>query len=136
MGDKMRGRAGRRRHHEEREEARPPESARHWRAERDEPQQVEDQMIEIGVDQRIGDEGPDPGAPPARQQSGREARIITRGQEGEQQQDLGRLLLRQREHEYRVDQTEHGDQDQHDDRYVEDGLAGGFHGTFQASGMK
>ena len=62
MGDEMRQRAGRRRHRHEQEEPDRAEAARQRAAERQQPQHVEADMAEIGVQQRIGDEGPDLGA--------------------------------------------------------------------------
>ena len=62
MGDEMRERAGRRRHRHEQEKPERAEPARQRAAERQQPQHVEADMAEIGVQQRIGDEGPDLGA--------------------------------------------------------------------------
>ena len=65
--------AGRGRHREKSEKAPGAEAARHRRAEREQPDRIEAEMHEIGVDQRVGDEGPDVGrksrpasAPPIR----------------------------------------------------------------------
>ncbi len=65
MGEQMRQRAGRGRHRHEDEEPDRAEPARQRAAERQQPQHVESDMAEIGVQQRIGDEGPDLGACPA-----------------------------------------------------------------------
>ena len=62
MGDEMGERAGRGRHRHEQIEAQRPEAPRQRAAERQQPQHVEADMAEIGVQQRIGDEGPDLGA--------------------------------------------------------------------------
>jgi hypothetical protein len=77
-------------------------------------------MAEVGVDERVSDECPDVGGPTAgprdvRQHTG----VVTRGNEREQQQKLGRLLRRQHEHEDRLDDPEHDEQRDHDRGHVE-----------------
>ena len=77
-------------------------------------------MAEIGVDQRIGDERPDVGRPAARPAHvGHHARIVARGDEGKEQQELVGLLRRQHEREQEVNAHEHDDQRHHDRWYVE-----------------
>ena len=62
MGDQMRQRARRRRDRHEHEEPNRAKAPRQRAAERQQPQHVEADMAEIGVQQRIGHEGPDLGA--------------------------------------------------------------------------
>ena len=62
MGDEMGERAGRSRYRHEDEKPDRTEAARQRTAKRQQPQHVETNMAEIGVQQRIGDEGPDLGA--------------------------------------------------------------------------
>ena len=70
MGDEMCQRAGRGRHRHEDVKPDRAEPARQRAAERQQPQHVEAEMAEIGVQQRIGDEGPDLApAPPGKSMS-------------------------------------------------------------------
>ena len=55
----VRGRARRRRHREENQKARRAEAACHRAAEWQEPDGVETIMRPVGMQQRVGDEGPD-----------------------------------------------------------------------------
>jgi hypothetical protein len=59
VGDKMGECAGRRRHRHEHIEAHCAEASRQRAAEWQQPQHVEEDVAEIGMQQRIGDEGPD-----------------------------------------------------------------------------
>ena len=74
---KMRQRAGRGRHRHEKEKPDSAETARQRAAERQQPQHVEPDMAEIGVQQRIGDEGPDLCAGAARKGDRQQRRIVT-----------------------------------------------------------
>jgi hypothetical protein len=62
MGDEMRQRAGCGGYRHEYEEPDRAKPARQRAAERQQPQHVEADMAEIGVQQRIGHKGPDLGA--------------------------------------------------------------------------
>ena len=59
MGDEMRQRAGHRRHRHEDEKPERAKAARQRTAERQQPQHVETDMADIGVQQRIGHKAPD-----------------------------------------------------------------------------
>ncbi len=65
MGDEMQGGAGNRGDGEEAEEPPGAEAARHRAAERQEPDRIDADMDEVGMEERIGEEGPDLGAEPA-----------------------------------------------------------------------
>ena len=117
MGEQMRQRAGRRRHRHEQEEPDRAEPARQRAAERQQPQHVEADMAEIGVQQRIGDEGPDLGAGAAGKGDVEQRRIVALRNEAEDvdgpvfefrrqqhpqmndrdQRDIGRQRARQRQ---------------------------------------
>jgi hypothetical protein len=66
MGHEMRQRSGGGRRCTERKKSQDAEPARDWRTERKQPYQIEDQVIEVGMKERIGDEGPNPRSPPIR----------------------------------------------------------------------
>src|SRR2546430_4031786 len=63
MGDEVHCGAGGGGHGHEREETPRSESLRHRRAERQQPYGIEDQMAEVGMDERVSDECPDVGGP-------------------------------------------------------------------------
>ena len=68
VGDEMGKRAGRCRHRHEDEEAHRAEAPCQRAAEWQQPQHIEKDVAEIGVQQRIGDEGPDLGSRSARKE--------------------------------------------------------------------
>ena len=95
MRDQMHRRAGRRRHREEREEPQRAEPPRHRAAERQQPDRIDAEMHPVGVDQRIGDEGPQfarRSRPAARRRAHRG--VVARRNEGEGEQEFDVLLRR------------------------------------------
>jgi hypothetical protein len=83
MGDEMHGRAGGGAQRHETRKSQRSESLCNRGAECQQPHGVEEQMAEIGVDERIGDERPDVGCPTSRPGDvGEHAGVVACGDEG------------------------------------------------------
>src|SRR5215218_7000637 len=114
MGSEVHGSARGGGHREEHRESRRAEPPRHRRAEGQEPYRIKEQMIEIPMDERIGHECPYRSTPPARPGfSGKHGSIVASGNEREQQQEFGRLLLGENQHKYSVNYAKERDDRKH-----------------------
>src|SRR5262249_53584793 len=103
------------------------ESLRNRRAESQQPHGIEDEMTEIGMDERIGDERPDVGYPTSGPSHiGKHAEIVTRRDEGEEQEKLARLLRGQPEHEQQLNKHEYGEHYDYCRGHVEHPFAAGL----------
>ena len=83
VGDQVRQRAGRGSHRHKNEKPQRVEPPRQRAAERQQPQHVETEMAEIGMQQRIGDEAPDFRAGAAGKIDRQQRRIVAFGNEAE-----------------------------------------------------
>ena len=111
----MQGGARRRRHREERDEAQRAEPPRHRAAERQQPNRVDAEMSPVGMDQRIGDEGPNLGAEAARQRAVEHRRaIVARGDEGKADQKLDVLIVAEQQRAHAMNERQQRQHDEHD----------------------
>ena len=124
MRDEMNRGAGGSGHHHEGEKPHGSEALRHRRTKGEQPDAVQQQMSEAAVQQCVGDECPDIGRQsPRPSQIGQHARVITRGNEGKQQQKLGHLFRGKREREHRVDEHQYREQRDHGAGHIEHSFA-------------
>ncbi len=116
----MRERSGRGCHQHEEDVTPRPKTARKRGPERQEPGQIETDMQEIDVDERVGEERPDIGAEAAGKRIADDRMdIVARRDEGERQEELQILGVGHRQHAHRVHQHEHRDCREHDRRHIE-----------------
>jgi len=93
-------------------------------------------MTEIAVNKSIGDERPDVGSPPARPHDVRHhGWIVARGDEGKQQEKCIRLLCVQHEGKIGMHESQHREEDKHDEGDIENSFAAGcvMHGNSDIS---
>src|SRR4051794_7212164 len=93
-----------RRHREKGKEARSAKAARNRRTESEQPDRIEAEMHEIGVNESVGNEGPDLGRKPARHRTDQKRRVVACRDEREQQDEFEFGSWRQ--HEY-ADEMDH-----------------------------
>ena len=80
-------------------------------------------MHQVGMQERVGEKGPELRAEPARQSANRDVRAVARRNEGEGQQKLQILFVGEREHAQRMHEHQHRRGRDDYRRNVEDGLA-------------
>ena len=140
-------RARRRRHRKEREKPQRAEPPRHRAAERQQPHRIDAEMGPVGMDQRIGDEGPNLGAEAARQRAAEHDRgVVARaGMKREAEQELDVLIVAEQQRAHGMNerqQCQHRDDDRRnvEQRFAfhEEGPVGGLSyplGRFTASAI-
>ena len=128
VGDQMRQRAGNRGHRHEQEEPRRPEATRHRTSERQQPQHVETDMAEIGMQQRIGHERPDFGGRAAGKRRRQQRGIVALRNEAEH---LDRPVFQVRRQQHaQMDRRQKQDIRGQGGRQRQDRFARGIRGKF------
>jgi hypothetical protein len=127
MGHEMRQRTDRRSHGEQSEKAQRAEPTRDSRSERQQPDDIDEQVRQAGVEEGVADECPDLRPEPARQhfarRNGRKRRrVVANRNKSEPQHEAQVVLIREQEHAPQVNENEYRNQPHQRGRDVEDGF--------------